>query len=808
MAGVADKRVGLLEKKVKKLEKRLSLAEEAITYLYPEWGEEKEESSPAIESTPIQETASVLSAPAKKTKSKKPSKPIENLGFKIFGAIGFLLIILGIWYFYQYAVDQEWINHFVRVFLGLLFGIIVLFASEVARKKHYDKYSEMLTGGGIAILYFVSYITYYFQDYREALGMTLSMNTTLLFIVILFAIWFSLRQNSLLLTVFAFFLGYVSSWLSAGTHQTLLSALLLSAGLIYLIGKKGWNIAVYPLAASYLLFFIFIANRRVDESNQVVTLLYLIAFFLLFVIMSFSLRKVKDDMIPVVIPLGNALAVLALGRLFFSRMWPDSFGLFVFGMAAVYGVARYVTIKYDDRAADVFSLIGLSLLTLALLIELDRQWVTMAWIAQATILIWFGCKKDGHKYRVLGYVITGLSLYRYYEIDFVSGFPDRTLTLITLLLGIGISLYALRQMSSIKKEKWVVNLLGIVGLLVVTQGLAVEILDKVGLFANLTNDGRVFTLTIAWLVEAAVFVWIGVKRQASSLRLVGYLLSILVLGKVLFFDSWSLDFGLRTASFALAIGGTYLVSLMKTTKKEEESVPMLFGIVATLLLVVGLLVEVLDSSGVLGGISADGRFFFLTLAWIIVSSVLLYRGLSGHTWQLNVGCGVLVLSVIKVLFYDVGKLEYGLRTASFLMTFAVLYGFTRQVRGKSGTSLASVFGLGTALVALVALAIEISDPNGLFSLLSDNARNVTFSVAWAVESLVLITLGFVQKEKLYRNVGVIIFSVTVAKILLFDLGNLETIYRTLVTVIVGIIALGASFSYVKNKDKIKKYLNS
>ncbi|MBE0524360.1 MAG: DUF2339 domain-containing protein [Methanosarcinales archaeon] len=111
--------------------------------------------------------------------SKETSRPSENLGFKIFGSIGFIFILLGLFYLYRYAVEQGWIGILERVVLGIIFSLAVLIAGEVFRRKEYLRFSHLITGGGIALLYFTIYSTYHFKEFREALDMSLGMNTVL-----------------------------------------------------------------------------------------------------------------------------------------------------------------------------------------------------------------------------------------------------------------------------------------------------------------------------------------------------------------------------------------------------------------------------------------------------------------------------------------------------------------------------------------------------------------------------------------------------------------------------------------------------
>ncbi len=78
----------------------------------------------------------------------------------------------------------------------------------------------------------------------------------------------------------------------------------------------------------------------------------------------------------------------------------------------------------------------------------------------------------------------------------------------------------------------------------------------------------------------------------------------------------------------------------------------------------------------------------------------------------------------------------------------------------------------------------------------DVARN-WLSLAWALEGLALVAIGFRLPDKPYRVSGLAVFCVLLLKVLYVDLAAAETIYRILSFAIAGAILLIASFGYAK-----------
>ena len=83
----------------------------------------------------------------------------------------------------------------------------------------------------------------------------------------------------------------------------------------------------------------------------------------------------------------------------------------------------------------------------------------------------------------------------------------------------------------------------------------------------------------------------------------------------------------------------------------------------------------------------------------------------------------------------------------------------------------------------------------------NNQRNTVVSVFWIIYAVILIGIGFSNKVKLLRILGLAFFVIIAVKIF-FDVWGLGTQYRVISLVVFGVVALLASFGYAKYKDKI------
>jgi uncharacterized membrane protein len=109
-------------------------------------------------------------------------------------------------------------------------------------------------------------------------------------------------------------------------------------------------------------------------------------------------------------------------------------------------------------------------------------------------------------------------------------------------------------------------------------------------------------------------------------------------------------------------------------------------------------------------------------------------------------------------------------------------------------------GLGTVLAFLL-VNIEIADyfssPGSTltFQFSGDFARDMTYSIAWAVFALVLLVVGIARRVRTPRYAGLALLGVTILKLFFHDLANLDQLYRIGAFVAVAAIAMLASFAY-------------
>ncbi|MDQ3197842.1 MAG: DUF2339 domain-containing protein [Verrucomicrobiota bacterium] len=204
---------------------------------------------------------------------------------------------------------------------------------------------------------------------------------------------------------------------------------------------------------------------------------------------------------------------------------------------------------------------------------------------------------------------------------------------------------------------------------------------------------------------------------------------------------------------------------------------------------------------------------WITLAWALEGLALLWLfGRLPHR-GLRVVAFALLAAAFARLAFNPAVFEYHKRTGTriwnwYLYAYGVtslcllagarLFGDPRPTAGERMAP-AALGPLGAILIFLL-LNIEIADyfsigPTLTFSFSGNFARDMTYSIAWALFALGLIVIGMRIKQRAARYAGVGLLGITLAKLFLHDLNDLDELYRIGAFVSVAVVLIAASFIY-------------
>ncbi len=80
------------------------------------------------------------------------------------------------------------------------------------------------------------------------------------------------------------------------------------------------------------------------------------------------------------------------------------------------------------------------------------------------------------------------------------------------------------------------------------------------------------------------------------------------------------------------------------------------------------------------------------------------------------------------------------------------------------------------------------------------------TVAWGIEGLALLIAGFPLRDRIFRIQGLTLLLICTLKLFLYDLRNLETPYRILSFIVLGLMLLSVSWIYSRFREQVRKML--
>ncbi len=213
---------------------------------------------------------------------------------------------------------------------------------------------------------------------------------------------------------------------------------------------------------------------------------------------------------------------------------------------------------------------------------------------------------------------------------------------------------------------------------------------------------------------------------------------------------------------------------------------------------------------------------WITVFWAAQGVVLLWAAIRLGDIRLRCGAIVLLLAAAaKLAFYDY-PVVFELRvvdlsyrdgfTAGMLerwMTIALALGVlfrSAQMFKAAGFDrgdwrenwAAFFFGLFGTLF-FIALNIEVAA--GFHDYLP-RARFASISVLWALFATALMILGFARNKALLRRCSIMLFAAAIIKVFVRDTVNVDTPYRILSFLVLGLMLVGASYLYHRFKNRI------
>jgi uncharacterized membrane protein len=216
---------------------------------------------------------------------------------------------------------------------------------------------------------------------------------------------------------------------------------------------------------------------------------------------------------------------------------------------------------------------------------------------------------------------------------------------------------------------------------------------------------------------------------------------------------------------------------------------------------------------------------WITIGWFVEAAVLLWVAGRIKSDLLNVfALTALVLGVGRLLLIDnfeFSRLIFNMRMAVYTTAVAAL-GFVAYQSVKredeAGKMIGAVAIVAMNLLALIALSREIGDyyyqemmalRPGIWR--PDTAtmtrsltitRDFTYSALWMAYGAMLMTIGFRRASAFLRWQALVLIAFTIGKVFVYDISELDRVYRILSFIVLGILLLTISFAYQRGLLKL------
>jgi uncharacterized membrane protein len=116
-----------------------------------------------------------------------------------------------------------------------------------------------------------------------------------------------------------------------------------------------------------------------------------------------------------------------------------------------------------------------------------------------------------------------------------------------------------------------------------------------------------------------------------------------------------------------------------------------------------------------------------------------------------------------------------------------------------------VLGKGKAFQELCVAIVVIVTGLALFAL-DKLVSGALLTFGWALLGFVLLAIGFAVKHRPWRMAGLVALAFSLARAVFHDMARVETIYRILSFIGLGVILLVLGYLYAKNREKLAKWL--
>ena len=707
-------------------------------------------------SQPKQETPPITFTPktnpfAPKKKVRNPFEPKQStnwerfIGENLFSKIGIVIIIIGVFIGVKYSIQHNLISPAMRLVLGYLMGI-GLFVTGAMLKKKYESFSAILVSGAMTIFYFVTFIAYAVFGYFPQ-----SLAFVLMFLFTAFTVLASLSYNQVVIAIIGLVGGYAVPFLlsnNSGQVEILFAyTAIINIGVLILSFYKQWrSLYISALFLTWLLLFSTWASAyQYDDFVPyfVFNLVTFLTFYVAFIAQ--KIHRVQElEAVDVLLFLFSSLSFYAMGVWLILDYYPNNrtFVAMFTLLNAVFHflVGYYFHLKKVSSQALKYLVLVLALSFATLVIPIQFKGTWITIFWIAEAALLFGFGRT-KKMPVYERISYAVAI----------------LATFSLLIDWGKGSYSIFDMEDARAYITpFANLLFITGLLYsVAVGAMAYINDKYKetgtlnkVLSFLFNIFSVLILYCTFYREISVFCDMRALHQDPE-----------IYSHYEAYQDLNTFKGVWHIIYSVLFISAYSFLNVKYLKKKllaELQIGLNF-LLLTIFMTLGL-------------------YYFSELRERYMEEA--QEGGQLSLWFLNIRyVGLLSLVALGNSIYALSKfLEF-----------------------KTGAR--RVLEMLLHLVILWVASSELLHWTDIYESVANYKLGLT--ILWGGYAILLVVLGIFKRKKYQRISGIILVGFTLLKLFFYDTTHLDTLHKTIVFVLLGVLLLVASFLYNKYTKEIE-----
>lgn len=674
----------------------------------------------------------------------------QFIGGNLISKIGVLILVIGVAIGAKFAIDHELISPLTRIILGYLVGI-GLFAFAYTLKEKYNAFSAVLLSGAMAILYFITFAAFSFY---QLISQEIAFGLMLLFTIftVLAALNYKQQFIALLGLVGAYAVPFLLSQNSGNIQFLFIYISIVNVGILVLSVFQYWRLLFYTaFFFTYAIVLTWLWGRYTPVHFQL-TLVFASLYFLLFYASAIAYKlkyKQAFNWRDISLLSLNSFVYYGIGYVLLMEheQGLHFLGLFTVFNALIHFVVAYLIHKQAKTDTSLFYFVAglvLVFITMAAPVQLDGNWVTILWLAEAVLLFWLARYKALKVYEYMSYALMLLgfvSLLHDWSVGYRAYFSEPTdrlqpifnihfLTSIIAIAGFAAIFYLSQKIKS-TYNNWVF-----------------------GAFTYIIPSLLILITYASFYQEIASY--FGQLRMLSEIKLrnsdaanegVYYNYNLPALK-----TSWIFIYSFVFAS---------ALNFLNQYKIKDQILT-----IASLLISAFVIVLFLQDG--LGALTS----------------------LSQNYYDENL-----------TKFFNISNFNLTIRYLSFAALALLLYSCVKQAKTNL-IELSLTKGIHLAL-HFVILCILSNELIHLFTLGDYTLNyNIGLSILWGLYALGLIVIGIWKHKQHLRIAAIVLFAITLVKLFLYDISHLSTIAKTIVFVALGILLLAISFLYNKYQNTI------